>query len=130
MCLFNGHDNDCDFCSEQMVTARKTHTCTECRRTITPGERYERTAGKWDGELHSFKTCRHCLEARSWLSDNCGGWLFGEVFADLWEHQQECAALQCLGFWRLVCGMRRKWADRQGRLYRVPDMSRVPGYPG
>ncbi len=39
-----------DFYSEKQVTARRAHKCCECRKTIEPGDRYVRVAGKWDGE--------------------------------------------------------------------------------
>lgn len=42
------------------VVARKEHKCTECGRTINPGEEYEYVFGVWDGAAQTFKTCEEC----------------------------------------------------------------------
>ena len=44
--------------------ARKEHKCCECLSVISPGERYERVSGVWDGEFGVFKTCMVCAEVR------------------------------------------------------------------
>lgn len=41
-------------------TARKKHTCDECRRVIGPGETYRYQEGLLDGSFHTAKTCPHC----------------------------------------------------------------------
>ena len=40
--------------------ARKKHICCECGSEISPGEKYHKFTGIWDGELNSFKTCSIC----------------------------------------------------------------------
>lgn len=94
---------------EKQVTARKPHACGECQRTIEPGERYEQTSALGDGSWQRYRTCRHCLAARAWLSAVCNGWIFGFVLEELEEHWDE--DLLYRGFWlgRAILGMRRKW---------------------
>jgi hypothetical protein len=45
-------------------TARKPHKCCECRGLITPGEKYHRFSGIWDGEADTYKTCADCQKLR------------------------------------------------------------------
>lgn len=84
---------DADHCKASTTTqrkARKQHKCSECRRTIAPGERYEHTSGI-DGEGDPFrhKVCQHCQVATAWLVANCGGWVMTMVAEDLFEHAGE-----------------------------------------
>ncbi len=56
--------------------ARKPHKCTECGRTIEPGERYQIAWGVWNGQPETFRTCRECLRDRGRivareLADGC-----------------------------------------------------------
>ena len=65
---------DCD-CDQPAVyrpniqRARKAHTCYECCGPIAPGDSHEYVFGVWDGEPGSFRTCRHCLELRAWVTE-------------------------------------------------------------
>lgn len=45
--------------------AKKEHTCCECWRLISPGDRYEHASGVWDGRPDSFKTCARCVGLRA-----------------------------------------------------------------
>jgi len=87
MCDFDG-DNLPEFSDVTRPTARKPHRCCECHYTIPPGERYERTAGKWDGEFKSFSTCERCADLRDSVaaaSGGCfqfGGLFFGHEYAE------------------------------------------------
>ena len=76
-------DGDCEaeFYETTLPKARKTHQCGECKNAIQPGETYERTAAKWDGDLTTCKTCLLCVEIRTKFS--CGTWSFGDVWEDL-----------------------------------------------
>jgi hypothetical protein len=49
-----------DFVREAHHAARKQHGCSECGRTIQPGERYLKVTGKWDGQISVCKRCPHC----------------------------------------------------------------------
>ena len=44
--------------------AWKAHKCCECLSVISPGEKYERISGVWEGEFQTFKTCMICAEVR------------------------------------------------------------------
>lgn len=101
---------------ESSPTARKEHRCSECARTIRPGERYERVTGLWDGRWSTFTTCAHCRAARVWLEVVCGTWLYGELFQELEEHWNEGYA--SIPFGRLIVGVKRGW---HGGADPVPD---------
>lgn len=81
----------------KVVTARKTHTCSECRRAIQKKETYERTKGCWDGKWSTFKTCLGCLRIRQHLSPE--GWDHGGLVE---------AVAECVGF-NYVTGVAMPW---------------------
>jgi hypothetical protein len=69
---------------ERMVTARKSHRCSECSRTIQKGERYKYIFGVWDGDARSFHTCAECLSAWEWFNKEyeCDCYIFGEMLGE------------------------------------------------
>jgi hypothetical protein len=83
-----GHDNE--FYAESWRVARREHRCCECRRTIRPGERYQRASGKSDGDFWMAKTCAQCAEIRKAFV--CGSW----EFERLWE----CIAEELFPVWQ------------------------------
>lgn len=84
-CLYDSADGDQpSFYTTGWRTARKLHRCCECRRVITPGERYEHWSGKWSEGMHTYKTCAECQEIRAALYCD-SGW----TFEQLWEDVQE-----------------------------------------
>ena len=52
-------------CTVTDRTARKTHTCCECRGVIVVGERYRNVKGIWNGKAATFKTCPDCQALRN-----------------------------------------------------------------
>lgn len=50
-----------DFWSERTIKARKPHCCAECGETIKAGEKYVRTAGKYDGDFSAWPMCLICV---------------------------------------------------------------------
>lgn len=86
VCISGGDGDEPEFCSETIVRARKAHSCCECRETIPHGAEYERTVGKWDGAVNTYKTCLACSEIRRTLC--CDGWTYGRLF----EQAEESAA--------------------------------------
>lgn len=115
MCLIDDCDERMTMVSERWQTARKEHQCTECRRTISSGERYRYEAGKFDGNLEVYKTCSHCMVVRDFLNKQCGGWVFRGVEEDLVEHAYLGTPVA-----RLIVAMRRDWRFRDGSLMPVP----------
>jgi hypothetical protein len=119
MCLVDDGSSP-EFFHQENPTARKSHECDECRRVIQPGEEYERVCGKWDGEVDTFKTCAHCVEARRWLVKHCNGFLYHGVYEDLREHFNDDLRYRVDGLGRLLVGMRRRWRGFRGGLMPVP----------
>lgn len=72
------------FYSLDWHTARKTHKCSECGKRISPGERYEKAVGKWDGAVGVFKTCSRCVALRACIKAHvpCFCWAHGSLLDD------------------------------------------------
>lgn len=87
-CCLYVDDRPSSVLEDKVVVARKSHVCGECRREITPGERYEVVKGVWDGDFSTYKTCLSCCRVRDDLM-GCG-WYFGSVWSDL----KECLELE------------------------------------
>jgi hypothetical protein len=71
------------FYHDDIVTARKQRKCHECYRPIIPGQKYERTTGKWDGQFDRVNTCLPCREIRNRFM--CS-WQYGEVWESIREY--------------------------------------------
>lgn len=118
MCIADYDGEPAAFYHRDMIQrARKPHRCDECFRTIAAGESYERVGAKWEGEVCTHRTCGHCLAARAWLDEVCGGWMHGMICEDLSEHLHDYRSLW-LG--RVVYGMERKWARKDGTMMAPP----------
>lgn len=63
MCYFDDAIRP-DVFEEDMIKARKSHTCCECGSEIRPGETYQRVKGLWDGSWSNHKTCLRCVKLR------------------------------------------------------------------
>ena len=74
-----------EFSSIATVKARKTFKCYECHGLINPGDSHEKTAGKWEGNFESFRTCSRCAELKKWarISVPCFCYTYGEVLYDV-----------------------------------------------
>jgi ribosomal protein L24E len=119
MCLIDDAE-PLDFCTEKIRTARKTHTCSECDRTIAPGEQYAYVSYGKDGEMGSNKTCHHCKIAAQWLYKHCGGYCFGSIKEELAEHYNEGYQEEDLQW--LLIGISRGWKTLRGdELLAVPQ---------
>lgn len=87
VCLYSdcdGYMSAYDFCEVRTPKARKEHRCCECGKTIRIGERYERYAGKYDGDFCSIVTCLICAEIAD--AFYCDSRLYG---GGLWEGMHE-----------------------------------------
>ena len=58
---------------------------------------------------------------RQWLSDECGGWLYGAIEEDIREHAHN--GIYPMGVHRLAVGMAWKWRTPRGVMLPIP---RVP----
>ena len=129
MCMIDNAEGSWARFDSGLRTARKRHQCCECHRSIEPGEQYEYASGldTYDvcGWVH-FKTCRHCIAAREWLTKVCGGWLYEGVLEDLDEHRIET---QYNPRWLniAVSGMRNRWRNKDGSMRRPMSLpKRLP----
>lgn len=121
MCRFG--DGDCaDVSNGGTRTARKPHRCSDCQRTIQPGERYE--WGKWlyDGVWSGAKQCVHCRAAGVWLHHKCGGYLWTEILEELEEHWRDEPSLRTFKLAKLICLMRCRWRDGTFPVERVREL--------
>lgn len=125
MCMIDDAD-PMAFCLTEVRTARKTHVCGECKRTIQPKERYNFASYKhpdWD-RPESSKTCSHCQVATNWLYKHCDGACFGEVKSDLIEHYDSGYREDNLQ--KIVIGIRRQWKAFHGNgLLPLPTQERL-----
>lgn len=67
--------------------ARKQYKCDECRGLICPGDKYETARALWEGEFSSYRTCQHCVDLRTWVSNNipCFCWAYTNLQEDCHE---------------------------------------------
>lgn len=57
-----------EFWSERIHTAAKEHKCDMCGLVINKGERYYRSAGKYDGQFYNI--CQH-IHCRNMAEEYC-----------------------------------------------------------
>lgn len=120
MCMADGADM-AEFFRSTKQKARKAHQCDECRRTIEPGETYERHFGIYEGESFTGKTCAHCAVLVDWLTENCGGVLYHAVIEDVEEHVRDYRRMDLA---RLVVAAKNDWRSVR-RKVRLP----IPALP-
>jgi hypothetical protein len=119
MSCYCDFDEGPEFFSTTSPVARRKHVCCECRGTINPGERYERSSGKWDGVFQVFKTCQRCVDFEQNITAHipcfrrCS---FGELISDaidcLRDYKQDASAL-LFGAYRRLIEARRNVAERK-----------------
>lgn len=92
-----GYDGDpAEFYNASVVKrCRKPHRCDECKRTIEPGESYERIVGKWEGDFETWIFCDECREISAEFSE--GARTFNVLWDEMRQNWSEGAHLQaCL----------------------------------
>jgi hypothetical protein len=62
------YDGYPEFYTWKYPKARKEYKCCECDRAILKGQQYERYTDKFDGSIHTAKTCMDCSHIRSGLT--------------------------------------------------------------
>lgn len=104
-------------------TARKQHQCESCRRTIEPGETYDKYTAIDPGEFTTYKECAHCNAlAILW---RLFSWTYAEgydydTFADFGRD----AARDTMRDARWYVQWTRQWRRRDGTLYPIPSVPR------
>lgn len=86
-CVYTELEDIALFATDKIVTARKRHRCSECFRTIYPGDKYEYVFGRWCDGIGTYKTCADCLSMRSVLY--CDGWAYTGLWDDFYRHIDE-----------------------------------------
>jgi len=120
MCMMDDAEGQVTLLSRADPVARKAHKCKECGREIAVGEQYHVDRFVWEGEMHNHKVCAHCMVARKWLSDECGGWVYGSIEEDVREHAQSGG--YPMSVCRLAVGMAWNWRSPKGRLLPIPKV--------
>ena len=84
VCLSHDVVGHSEFYNSETRKARKQHKCCECGRSISPGDEYIVSSGKYEGEFFSVKTCATCDEILRAFS--CGGGCLHEC---LWDDMHD-----------------------------------------
>lgn len=71
--------DEATFYHEREVTAAKPHACYECHEAIQKGERHHVVAGKWEGEVRTYRFCAPCWEISGEFSEH------GRTFGVVWD---------------------------------------------
>lgn len=137
MCMVDGCDFEGTFLGVESSRARKVHKCEECWREIQPGETYTIATWATDDRIERMKMCAHCEVASKWLSDNCGGFVYGGIWEDIEEHIQEYRGvypevtrdLKRLAVWG-EHDWRVKRGPRAGVMLPIPKLPRFPAAKG
>lgn len=90
-------------------TARKQHSCCECRGQIQPGERYNYHSGVWDGRAESFKVCPECDGLRALMDDGA--------------YEDELTALGCISADISDCD---NWRELLGKFVEIKRQRGAP----
>lgn len=95
VCIYPSFDGDtAEFCTQEWVTARRSHRCCECKRLIVRGECYEKTTGKWYDTIDTYRTCAECQEIR--VTFCCESWVYGQLWQDAADGFFEHMTTACL----------------------------------
>lgn len=98
-------------------TARKAHRCSDCGRTIRPGEQYRRGVG-FDGTAWTWKDCAHCEAALDLYDLAWDGEYNGDHFAE-WASDGDARSLDEA---RAMAGYRKRWQTAGGALWPLPGL--------
>lgn len=94
--------------------ARKPQRCSDCGRTIDPGELYRRGVG-FDGTAWTWKDCTHCEFV---LNEYDLAW-DGEYNADHF-HVWATDGVTNVADGRLQAGFTKRWRTASGALWPLP----------
>lgn len=74
---------ECEFNSNRWVKAKTPKVCSECRSSISPGDTYQRSVGKVEGDFWSEYFCKRCGLAMRWLMDRGHAWMSKAILDDV-----------------------------------------------
>lgn len=139
MCLYIDDIDTVEDLAQAWRTARKPHTCAECRRTIAAGERYwahdvvQRGLGGADDRAVTWRMCAHCRlfittcdaitdcgEVWYWTSVLDKDEEIGVVANALYDDGHDLDAYDHRYLLRLWATARRGWRWRDGTLMDPP----------
>lgn len=114
-------------------TARIEHRCDECRRTIDPGETYQRHVQIFEGDFSAHKMCAHCratVAVGSALTGCPEQWIWGMVHSldeeegfvgnILYDEGHDLSERERALMLATVEGRRCQWRYWDGALWPVP----------
>ena len=101
--------------------ARKDHVCSDCGRTIGPGETYRRGAGFDDGTAWTWKDCAHC-EALIGLYDLAWDGAYNDENFYEWATDGHNDWSEV----RDAAGYLMRWRTRSGALLPIPCWKGAP----
>lgn len=106
-------------------TARKPHRCSDCGRTIEPGEKYERQANVGDDGFYEWLDCAQCgdLARRVWAAES-GACYYFEDGLDLGDWLCEDPNHPLLPLFRA------RWRDADGALVPLDVIAAAFSAPG
>lgn len=117
-CDFSDYESPSAF-SVATHKARKPHKCSECGRTINPGETYKKTWGVWDGEPDTFCMCPDCMGLLDYMQAHfpkCFCWAYTELrnaaLDQLREYAREAPGLFFGGARFIVRGRSKRRAEK------------------
>ena len=101
--------------------AKRDHECSDCGRTISPGETYRRGVGFDDGTAWTWKDCAHC-EAILSLYDLSWDGAYNDGTFYAWATDEH-------GDWsevRDAAGYLMHWRTQSGALLPIPCRKGAP----
>ena len=110
--------------SEYVTTrprARKDHVCSDCGRTIGPGETYLRCVGFEDGTAWTWKDCAHCEATLGLYDISWDGAYNDDIFYE-WATGGHDDWPEV----RAAAGYLMRWRTRSGTLLPIPSRTETP----
>lgn len=110
--------------SSKNVKARTTHKCSTCYRTINKGETYLKTAHNDNGDIYTWKECKHCevyVESLDYnVIENLDGSYDNDSIADnMYDYLlSKKGSLKDI---RNFVYFRNGWRNSKGELYPIPQ---------
>lgn len=115
---FSDESSDADsveFFDTTTPTARKDYVCNECAEAIKSGEKYQRTAYKFEGKMSVDRLCEPCAEAKAEFEYYIFGGNFWRNMREQWENGANVqGCINRLTTVRAKTLMHRQWMKWKG----------------